>query len=128
MTAIAKRDLKQFLRQINTLEEISEGSIYRANWWDTTRNVKSRTLYRILRTAAARYDAMTATNNKASRELTKYIRQEGQIRNRKTHELKHAPKGTDLVALADGIETEEREGTKPIEASFKEFRDRIKAI
>lgn len=128
MTIITKKDLKQFLRQINTLEEISEGSLHREGWWGAAQSVKSRKLYNILKAAAARYDALTATSNKASRALTKHLGQEGQIRNRQTHELKHAPKGTDLIALADGIEAEERGDSQPIEESFKEFRDQINAI
>ena len=128
MTVITKNDLKLFLRRINTLEELSEGSLYRRDWWDTARNVKSRVLYNILKAAAARYDSLTATNNKASRALTEYARQEDQIQKRFTHELKHAPKGTDIIALADGIEVEERGDSQPIDASFKEFRDQIKAI
>lgn len=128
MTIITKEDLKRFLRQINTLEEISEGSLHREGWWATAQNVKSRKLYNILKAAAARYDSLTATDNKASRALTEYVRQEDQIRKRLTHELKHAPKGTDLVALADGIKAEERGYSQPIDASFKEFRDQIKVI
>lgn len=128
MAIITKKDLKLFLRQINTLEELSEGGLYRGGWWDTARNVKSRMLYRILKTAAARYDSLTTTNDRAGRALSEYLRQEGQIRNRLTHELKHAPKGTNLVALADGIEAEEKGDSQPIEESFKEFRDQIKVI
>lgn len=125
---ITKKDLKLFLRQINTLEELSEGGLYRGDWWETARNIRSRTLYRILKAAAARYDALTAADKRASLRLHEYLRQEGQIRKRLEHELKHAPKGTDLVTLADGIEAEERGNSQPIEKSFKEFRDQIKAI
>jgi hypothetical protein len=128
MTTITKRDLNRFLRQINTLEELSEGGIYREDWWSTTRNVKSRVLYNILKAAAARYDALTATSNKGSRALTEYLKQEDKIRKRLLHELKHAPKGTDLVALANGIEAEERGDSQPIESSFKEFREGIRAV
>lgn len=128
MTVITKKNLKLFLRQINTLEELSEGGLYREDWWGTTRSVKSRVLYNILKAAAARYDSLTAANNKASDALTEYVRQENQIQNRLTHELKHAPKGTDLIALADEIEKEERKDAQPIEESFKGFRDQIKVI
>lgn len=128
MAMITKKDMKIFLRQVNTIEEISEGSLYREDWWDSTRNVRNRTLYNILKMAAARYDALVAADNKASRELIEYLRQEGRIRKRITHELKQAPKGTDIIALADGIETEERKGSQPIEESFREFREQIKVI
>ena len=125
---ITKNDLKLFLRQVNTLEELSEGSLYRGDWWETTRNIRSRTLYRILKVAATRYDALTIASNGSSLALHEHLRQEGAISKRKTHELKHAPKGTDLVALADGIVTEERGNSQPIAESFKEFRDQIKSI
>lgn len=126
--AIAKRDLKTFLRQISTLEEISEGSMHREDWWETTRAIGSRALYKILRRTARRYDTLTTANNKADTALREYLRREGQIRNRVTHEMKHAPKGTDLIALADGIEAEERGDSGPIEESFKEFRDKIQHV
>jgi hypothetical protein len=128
VTIITKKGLKVFLRQINTLEELSNGGLYRADWWDTTERIGSVKLKQILKTAAARYDKLVSTNNKAGALLETYLMQEGQIRKRLTHELKHAPKGTDLVTLADGIEAEERGDSPPIENTFIEFRDGIKAI
>jgi hypothetical protein len=128
VTIITKKNLKTFLRQINTLEELSNGGLYRADWWDTTERIGSVRLKRILKVAAARYDKLVSTNNKAGALLDTYLTQEGQIRKRLTHELKHAPKGTYLVALADGIEAEERGDSAPIEDTFKEFRNGIKAI
>ena len=75
------RLLDLFQRLVNDLPELSEGGVHRESWWDSARTIRAadRNLYRVLKSAANRYDTLTTARERAGHAVEAYIKQNDQI-------------------------------------------------